>query len=68
MDPLSDVAKPGFFHQSDRSSAKIYYGWPDAVPWSRLPYEANWQQVNHMLDEETVLVSLLEPIEEAVDS
>ena len=59
LDPISDVAKPDSFHQSDRSSAKIDYERPGAVPWSLLSYEGDWQQVNRGIEEETVFVSLL---------
>ena len=59
LDPISDVAKPASFHQSDSSSAKIDYERPGAVPWSLVSYEGDWQQVNQVLDEGTVFVVLL---------
>ncbi len=59
LDVISDVAKPCAFYQSDPSSAKIDYERPGAVLWSLVSYEANWQQVNQVLDERTVFVSLL---------
>ena len=59
LDLISDVVKPGSFHQSDPSSAKIDHERPGAVPWSLVSYEGDWQQVSQVLDEETVFVSLL---------